>query len=199
LSKYRVARRAVEAMQQSCMAELEWANAELRVELIQSHIKIAEMQAHQDSLFSGYDRLSDEFKELQGVTKAVQREKTDVNKSCKAQVTKARASYQKYRVHFRQRLCDLHCNLESVLGKQGAQCLPYLEKGTPIGDVVTWFQGGEKSLSGTITQANKNFVCFAIADILIMLQVSGYEHLLRLHQLVSSSDASLLDDILAEV
>jgi hypothetical protein len=154
------------------------------------------MEAHQDSLQSGYQRLSDEYEELQSVVEALQEEKTDVQESCETQVAMAHADFQKYRVHFCQRLRDLRYELE---GELGAQCLPYPEKGTPIGDVVTWFEGEVKSLPGTFVQANKNFVAFAIAGVLRMLQESGCDHLPRLNPLVSSSHASLLDDIPTKV
>jgi hypothetical protein len=79
-----------------------------------------------------------------------------------------------------------------MLGELGAQCLPYPENETPIGDVVTWFEGEVKSLLGTFAQANKNFACFATAGVLRLLQEFSCEHLLRLHPLAGSSDVSLL-------
>jgi archaellum component FlaC len=56
LSKSMVAKRASEASQQNRVAELEQANAELRAELGQSRIKIAEMEERQNSLHSSYDQ-----------------------------------------------------------------------------------------------------------------------------------------------
>jgi hypothetical protein len=39
----------------------------------------------------------------------------------------------------------------------GAQCLPYLGKGSTIGDIVRWFEEEVKSMSATFTKANKKF------------------------------------------
>jgi uncharacterized coiled-coil DUF342 family protein len=64
-----------ETAHQECIAEMEMANAELKTKLDQSHIKIAEMEAPQDSLNSGYRQLSDEYKELESLARGLQQEK----------------------------------------------------------------------------------------------------------------------------
>jgi hypothetical protein len=175
------------------VAEFERVNAKLRAELGQSHIKIAEMEERQNSLCSSYDQLNNEYRELHDVAKSLQWEKADVEKTSEAQVTKARADFQKYRVQHRRRLRDLYFDLEGVLGELGAQCLPYPGKGSTIGDIGRWFEGEVKSLPATFARANKNFACFAIAGVLRMLQEYGCEHLSGLHPLASSNDASLYD------
>jgi hypothetical protein len=162
LSKSMVAKRASEASQQSCVVVLERANAELRTELGQSHIKITEIEEHQNSLHSSYDQLNNEYNELHGVAGTSQLEKADAKKSYEAQVAKARAGFKKYHVQHRRRLRDLLFDLELVLGELGTKCLPYPEKGSTIGDIVRWFEGEVKSLPATFTRANKNFACFPI-------------------------------------
>jgi hypothetical protein len=86
-----------------------------------------------------------------------------------------------------------------VLGGLGAQCLPYLDKGAPLGDLVKWFEREIKSLLETFTQLNKSFVTLALAGMLRMLHDSSCEHLPMLSSLASLSDASLLDEIPTEV
>jgi hypothetical protein len=54
-------------------------------------------------------------------------------------------------------------------------------------------------MPATFMRANKNFACYAIAGVLRMLQESNCEHLLELHTLAASSNASSLDDIPPEV
>jgi hypothetical protein len=56
-----------------------------------------------------------------------------------------------------------------------------------------------KALPETFTEANKNIVCFGVADVLRMLEDSDCEHLPGLGPLAGSSDASLLDDILKDI
>jgi hypothetical protein len=68
-----------------------------------------------------------------------------------------------------------------------------------IGDIVRWFEGEVKSLPVTFARPNKNFACFAIADIFKMLQESSCEHLPELHPLAASNNASLLDGMPMEV
>jgi hypothetical protein len=57
---------------QKCIADLERMNAELKAELDQSHIKIAEMELRQDSLKSGYRQLSDKYNDLDSAMEAWQ-------------------------------------------------------------------------------------------------------------------------------
>jgi hypothetical protein len=56
-----------------------------------------------------------------------------------------------------------------------------------------------KSLSGVFRQLNDNFVVLAIEGVLNMLRSSGCRDLSALYQLVNSSDASVVEDVPAEV
>jgi hypothetical protein len=62
-----------------------------------------------------------------------------------------------------------------MLGELGTQCLAYPKKGAPIGNIVKWFKGEVKSLSGTFAQVNKNFVTVVVAGVLRMLHESSRE------------------------
>jgi hypothetical protein len=86
-----------------------------------------------------------------------------------------------------------------VLGGLGAQCLPYPAKGVAIGDLVKWFQEELKSLLEVFTQLNQNFVALALVGVLRMLDDSGCKHLAMLNLVATSSEASVLEEIPAEV
>jgi hypothetical protein len=78
----------------------------------------------------------------------MQREKADVEKSYEARIVKICSEFYRYHMHFLQRLRDL-CNE-----------LEYPRKGTPIWEVVTWFEE-VKALPETFAQANKTKFLFA--------------------------------------
>jgi hypothetical protein len=86
-----------------------------------------------------------------------------------------------------------------VLGDLGTEYLPYLGKGSTIGDIIRWFEGEVKLLPATFTKANKNVACYAIAGVLQMLQGASCKHLPELHSLAACNNVSLLDDIPPEV
>jgi predicted nucleic acid-binding Zn-ribbon protein len=94
LSKNRVARRAIEAAQGACVTELERVNAELRVEVKQTHLKIAEAEEHQNSLHSGYSRLEDEGEGLRNATETLNREKVEAEVAHEVEVTGIHTKFQ---------------------------------------------------------------------------------------------------------
>jgi predicted nuclease with TOPRIM domain len=80
LSRNRAAKRAMEVAQHAHVSELERANAELREELKQAQIKIAEVEKHWDSLCSGYEKLENECESLHNVTETLKQEKNQSQK-----------------------------------------------------------------------------------------------------------------------
>jgi hypothetical protein len=56
-----------------------------------------------------------------------------------------------------------------------------------------------RSLPGVFWQLNDNFVVLAIKGVLNMLHSSGCQELSELRQLAASSDASIVEDVSAEV
>jgi predicted nuclease with TOPRIM domain len=139
LSRNRAAKRAMEVAQHAHVSELERANAELREELKQAQIKIAEVEKHRDSLCSGYEKLENECESLHNVTETLKQEKTKAKRTYEAEVAMIRTKFKDYCMHHHKRLHDLHFNLEKMMNEFDTRCLPYLRKGSTIGDIVRWF------------------------------------------------------------
>jgi DNA repair exonuclease SbcCD ATPase subunit len=159
LSKARIAEKASEAVERSRVTELEKTNATLRAELDQARAKNSEVEDRENRLKANYDRLNSDYKNLEA----------DAEKSHDAQVAEIRNRFQKFHMHFHQRLRDLRYESEGALGELGGRCLEYLEPRNTIGTVTDWFMGEIKALPLTLAEANKNIVCFAVAGILRML------------------------------
>jgi hypothetical protein len=174
LSRNLATKRSSEVVQQRRITELE--KAMLRTELEQSHIKVQELELRRGSLTVGYRQLNEKYKKLEESVGAWQRENAEVEKSCQARIDKIEGEFERFRVHFRRSLRDLHYELEDVLSNLGARCLPYPEKGTPMRDLIKWFEGEVKSLPEVFGLVNQNFVAYALVGVLRMLQDSGCEH-----------------------
>jgi hypothetical protein len=71
VSRDRVTRRVVEVAQNARLPEFERVNAELRAELEQAQLKIAETEEHENSLHSSYTGLEDECEILRDATKTL--------------------------------------------------------------------------------------------------------------------------------
>jgi hypothetical protein len=174
--------------------ELERVNAELRVEVKQTHLKIAEAEEHQNSLHSGYSRLEDEGEGLRNATETLNREKVEAEVAHEVEVTGIHTKFQDYRVHHLKKLRGLRLNLEKAVAEFGAKCLPYPGKNSTIGNIIGWFDNEIKALPGIIAKANTNFVCYAVVGVLGMLYDNGCDHIEGLQTIMGSSDASILED-----
>jgi hypothetical protein len=87
-------------------------------------------------------------------------------------------------------------DFERALNKIGAQCLPYPEKGSTIGDAVTLFEKEITALPDAIAQANKNFLVYCLVGVLKMLQGHAKcRHIDGLGIIMTSCDASILDEV----
>jgi hypothetical protein len=63
--------------------------------------------------------------------------------------------------------------LEKSIGELGGRCLEYPKTGGTIGGIIDWFKGVIQALPSTFTEANRNIICFAVADILSRKLVVG--------------------------
>jgi chromosome segregation ATPase len=130
LSKNRATKREMEAARHDRVIELERANAELRVELEQARLKIAEVEERQDSLCLGYEKLKNECVNLRSMAETLKQEKVKSKKTYDAKVAMVRTRFQYY-LHHCKKLRDLRFNLEKAVNEFSASCLPYLRKGLP--------------------------------------------------------------------
>jgi chromosome segregation ATPase len=99
------------------IAELEEANANLKIE--------------KESVVASYCRLASKYKDVEAKVKAIEKEKVKVEKSCTTQVAEVEKKlvkevedYMDYRLKFWRSLRALHEIFVSSLGEIGARCLP---------------------------------------------------------------------------
>jgi hypothetical protein len=102
-------------------------------------------------------------------------------------------------VHHHQKLCELRFKLESAVREFGAWCLPFPGRGSAIREIVGWFDKEIKSLLNTFVKANKNFMCYAVVCVLRMLYDSGCDHMAEVQDLMTSCDATILEDLPPEL
>jgi hypothetical protein len=91
-------------------------------------------------------------------------------------------------------------NLEKAVNEIGVRCLPYPGKMSTIGEVITWFDMKIQALPSTIAKANKKFLVYCLVGVLKMLYENAKcRHLDRLDAIMTSCDASILDEIPNEI
>jgi predicted nuclease with TOPRIM domain len=152
LTRSRAIRRAVEVAQTARVMEHERANAELRADLKQAQLKIAEVEERQCSLRSGYTKLESECDGLHNAAEALKLEKAVAEKDRNA----IHHRFQDYHVHHHKKISDLRFNLEKA----------YPGKNMTISNIIGWFDDEIKVLPVTITKANKIFDCHTIVGVL---------------------------------
>jgi hypothetical protein len=87
-------------------------------------------EERQSALRSGYAKLGNECAVRRSATDTLKEEKAKDEKAREDDVAAIQVRFKDYRVHHRQKLRNLRCNLESAVRKFGASCLPYPRKGS---------------------------------------------------------------------
>jgi hypothetical protein len=82
-------------------------------------------------------------------------------------------SYTEYHQNVHCRLHELHETVASSFDEVKAQCLPFLDKGVKIEEMVNWVAGEVKTVLDTVWQLNDNFTILSIEGILNMLNDEG--------------------------
>jgi hypothetical protein len=196
LSGDRATKRALEVAYSAHVPKLDKANAELRAELEQARLKIAEAEESQNS---GYTRLEDECEALRNAAEALKREKAEAETAHGTEVTAIHKRFENYHVHHRRKLHDLRFHLEKAVDEFGAGCLPYPGKNSTIGSTIVWFDNEIEVLPATVAKENKFFVCYAVVGILWMLYDNSCDHIEGLQSIMATCDASILYDLPEEL
>jgi hypothetical protein len=104
-------------------------------------------------------------------------------------------SYTKYCLNVRHRLRELHETVASSFDEVKAWCLPFLDRGVNIEEMIDWVAGEVKIVPDTVWLLNDNFVIQAIEGVLSMLNSEGCQELSSLCRLAGSNDATVLQDV----
>jgi hypothetical protein len=178
LMKAHVHRQAVETTQVVRVVELEMQNSKLLVVLEQTRAAFVDVDATQNSLSP--------LRMLMPLRTLCPWLRRNWKKSAQASAL--------------LKLRELRINLEKAMNEIGERCLPHPGKGSAIGEIVELFDKEIQALSGVITKANKNFLCYCLSRVLRMLYENvDCDHLDGLEAIMNSYDASLLNDIPDEI
>jgi hypothetical protein len=79
------------------------------------------------------------------------------------------------------------------------QCLPFPDKGAKVEEVIDWIVREVKVVPDTIWRLNDNFTILGTKGVLSMLNGEGCQELGRLHDLASSRDTVVLEDVPEDV
>jgi hypothetical protein len=80
------------------------------------------------------------------------------------------------------------------------RCLPYPGKKSTISEIILWFDMKIEALPAIIAKANKNFLVYCLVGVLKMLYKNmNCHHLDGLDGIMSSCDASILDEIVGKI
>jgi hypothetical protein len=203
LTKAHIHKRVVETAQVTRVVKLETENSKLvtdnsklLAELGQTHMAFAKADTTQNSLSLTWGKLEEECVGLRAVVESLGQEKAGAKAAHEAK----RKRFQDYRIHHRKKLRELRINLEKVMNEIGGRCLPHPGKGCTIGEIVEWFDKEIWALPSVIMKVKKNFLCYCLARVLMMLYENTYcDHLDGLEAIMNSCDASLLNNIPDEI
>jgi hypothetical protein len=73
--------------------------------------------------------------------------------------------------------------------------LPFPDKGAKVEKMIDWVVGEVRAVPDTVWWLNDNFTILGIEGVLNVLHSEGCQELNRLHELVASRDAVVLEDV----
>jgi hypothetical protein len=92
-------------------------------------------------------------------------------------------------------LHELHEADASSFEEVKAQCMPVLNKGVKVEEMIDWVVGKVKAVPNTVWRLNDNFTVLDIGGVLSMLNGEGCQELGRLCDLAGSRDATVLENV----
>jgi predicted nucleic acid-binding Zn-ribbon protein len=139
--------KSAEVQQSLCVAELEEANARLRVEHAAAHTKVAKVERRERTLSSDYDGLYKDFNDLRTSHAAVVQEKADLEKT-------EREKAQQFQNLQCKKLAELRRDTEESVAALGGLCEDFPTKDTTISNLLDWFQMEVQALPTAFDECN---------------------------------------------
>jgi hypothetical protein len=96
-------------------------------------------------------------------------------------------------------LCELHEIVALSFAEVQVQCLSFFDKGVKVEEMIDWILGEVKAVLDTVWRLNDNFAILGIEGVLNMLNNQGCQELERLHELATSRDAAVMEDVPEDV
>jgi chromosome segregation ATPase len=113
LTKSRIAEKSAVVQQNAHVAELEYTNAQLLVELNAARSRLAEVEHHEQALTSDYEGLCRYFDDLRTSHDATMKEKADLKKT-------EHEKAQRFPNSLRKKLAELRVDMEATVTALGA-------------------------------------------------------------------------------
>jgi hypothetical protein len=164
------------------------------------------LKLEKENVTTGYRRLASKYKKLEAKVNVLEREKTDIAEvnvgelnEIEEKLAKEMWDYTDYRWNVQHGLRELHEVLKASLWEVGERCLRFLAKNDPVEDYISWFEEELKVVPGVVGQLNDQFVVLSSEGVLNKLYSPDCQELLILHDLATSSDASVVEDVPGEV
>jgi hypothetical protein len=164
VTKAQICVKSLEVEQHLCVAELEEANGQLRVELAATHTKVAEVEHREWCLTSDYDGLHRDFGDLQTYNATIVKEKADLEKT-------EHEKAQWFCILLRKILAGLRRDMEESIAALGGGggCMDFPTTDATVFDMLEWFRTEVRVLPTTFTECKENITCFALIGAFRML------------------------------
>jgi hypothetical protein len=203
LSEKQCVERAIESAQIAKNTELEVLVRSEAEKITELETAYANLKCEKENMTTGYRRLvakHDSFVEK------VEQEKAKLAEAHTVEVAKLHGdldlethSYTEYHQIMHRRLHELHETMAASFDDVQAQCLPFPNKGAKVDEMINWVVGEVKAMSDTIRWLNDNLAILRIEGVLNKLNGEGCQELGRLHDLATSHDAAVLEDVPEDV
>jgi hypothetical protein len=197
-------KRIAESVQVVKIAEQEVVVMSQADRIVELEATCADFKREKDKVIDGNRRLAEKHKLI--VEKA-EHDKTKLVENHAIELTKLHADldletriYIEYRQNVRHWLHELHEADASSFEEVKAQCMPVLDKGVKVEEMIDWVVRKVKAVSDTVWRLNDNFTVLDIGGVLSMLNGEGCQELgRRLCDLAGSHDATVLENVPQDV
>jgi hypothetical protein len=196
-------KRVAKSTQVVKIAELEVVARSQADRIVELKPTCTNFKCEKDKVTYAYRRLPEKHKSL---AEKAKHDKTKLAEAHTTELTKHHAyldletrSYTEYRQNVRRQLHELHKAVALSFEEVKVQCLPFPDKGAKVEEVIDWIVREVKVVPDTIWRLNDNFAILGTKGVLSMLNGEGCQELGPLHDLASSRDTAVLEDVPEDV
>jgi hypothetical protein len=154
LSEKQHAKRAAELMQVAKNAELEALVGSQAEKITRLEMAYADLKREKDNVSTGYQRLAAKH---DAFTEKAKQEKMKLVEAHAVELAKRHGdleletrSYIEYRQTVHHQLRELHETVSSSFDEVKAQCVPFVDKGVKVEEMIDWVVGEVKAMPDTV-------------------------------------------------
>jgi hypothetical protein len=199
LLKKQCEKRVTESAQAAKNAELEVLTKSQAEKITELETAYTDLQRERDNVTGGYQRLAVKHnafmeKVKQDKMKVAETQATELAK-LHVDLDLEACNYIEYRQTVHCQLRELHEMVALPFGEVKVQCLPFLDKGAKVEEMIDWVAREVKDVSDTVWRLNDNFSILGIDGIHNMLNGERCQELNQLCDLATSGDVAVLEDV----